>query len=322
MALPSKTKTWGYSANNRITYSSLVQVTRDWALGFKNYLKTLSGVTVKGSSNGSAAAMDASDRWSVAGDITRGSNATSAQSWIVLDFANMGGTEVLLAFRGTSDDHFYISFSPGGNFVAAGTPTHTPTATDECNLQSGSFVSSSTSADRLWTCAGASDGSAIFFLMFRSNALVHSGLLQLCTSAVLSPATFSPATWGFVGGTTLSISTLSSTGQTNGARCFNGSTSGNVTVKVGGEGFASQLAVERFSGTQTVLQGGSAYLIQPTAVWTETASFGGKLGNAIDFWAGNVSQNDGDTYPNDATNQFIGIGDWVFPWNGSAVVRS
>jgi hypothetical protein len=48
-----------------------------------------------------------------------------------------------------------------------------------------------------------------------------------------------------------------------------------------------------------------------------TAAHRGRHGTFFDLWAGLDNLADGDTYPNDASNQFVQIGPLIYPWNGS-----
>ena len=42
----------------------------------------------------------------------------------------------------------------------------------------------------------------------------------------------------------------------------------------------------------------------------------GRHGELFDLWFGSTAANHGDTYPGDATRQFVQFGDLVFPWDG------
>lgn len=78
-------------------------------------------------------------------------------------------------------------------------------------------------------------------------------------------------------------------------------------------------------GTQALfgtsdMQGSSASMIQPLSLWSSSPTAKGKYGNVYDLWYGLATAADGDTYPADASRQFVQVGAFVFPWDGSPLV--
>jgi hypothetical protein len=103
VTLPTKAKTWTIDPCNRVTHTTIPQVVGDCMLGIKNHFLTGTGVTVKGSSNGAAGAMDGTDRWVNSAAVqTRFNGTAGAQSWIVLDCAGAGGGEQLLNYNASA----------------------------------------------------------------------------------------------------------------------------------------------------------------------------------------------------------------------------
>lgn len=323
MALPTKAKTWTTSACNRTATGVLLTNMQELLYRFKVQILAMSGVTVKGSCNQVTGTMDGTDRWTGPTDILRGGSATSAQSWIVLDCANMGGAEFLITYWGAGggDQNCNIAFSPGGNYALAGTSTHKPTATDEIIIQSTGLGGNGV-LDRLWTSMVASDGTGFFFLVAKSGAWESCTGLQLVTTRVLAPSTHSPAVVGFSFGSVVSPATFAGWGtSTAGSRVTpSGGAATNVALFFGAEGYKTSIAGS-LQTSVCELQG-SAHQIYPVSVWSETALCRGPVGNLVDIWAGNVNASDGDTYPNDATRLFVQVNDLILPWDGTAVVMT
>lgn len=327
MALPTKQKTWVFSPCNRITFVSLNDTMATYLFGIKTFLKA-NGYTVKGSCDGTTGAMDAVDRWATkANATTRGANTTTANSWIVLTDAN--GCNICLSYVGATDDVARLSFSPGGLYVAAGTPAFTPTATDEQLFCSGvSLINNTASADRLWSGMVSSDSKLCRFMIARSGVWVGMvwGVELLTPATTLGGAVaFSPAVWGFaytvanmtianVAGASAQYSANSKGGL---ARVVISSVPINIQVGGGGEALANSVAgiVGRFNDIQPELQGANGYPMAPIVCSSGTTSAQGKLGNRIDWWTGRSSgQADGDTY---GTLNFIQVGQLAFPWDGT-----
>jgi hypothetical protein len=314
--LPTLTKTYTHSANNRVVYASLTQTAQDVLFAWKAELK-LRGFTVKGSSDSSAAAMDGLDRWATAANIVRGANTTSAQSWIVLEHAGMAGTEILLAYQGATDDVAKVSFSQGGIWTIAGTATFQPTAADECivHASSDSLIVATTSLDRLWTSAVATDGSGLFFAIARGGVFGRLIYIGLATSAVLAPATWDVPAWGF--STTGTVFTH--------AAAFSGTTIANA--RISGADVNLNWGIETWGAMvcpNNTITGvwawqGNEHVFQPCSLGSTTL---GKAGNVIDIFNGPTNMVDGDTWPNDGTQTLVAVGDFVIPWNGTMPILS
>jgi hypothetical protein len=346
MGLPAKQKTWTITANNRSTFVTVESVCKDVLFGIKQHLKTMTGVTVKGSSDGTTAAMDGVDRWTTAAAISNSvaNTTTAGGSWIVLTSSVLGAEIAISHIGGASFAR--ITFSVGG-YSLAGTPTFHPTtaANDEMFMKIGlsavtttgsDFVNAAATLDRLWSCGKATDGSAWWFTVVRSNVLLDFGFMQKVTSAIVAPATFSPNTIGFdsvSSGNPLLTQTLmynfAAAGANLGpvARANNGIGGGNVSLN------QCTFAIEGFSNTNPAtitdkylfapeLQGGG-FLMATIGAHSFAGTTRGKLGNVIDIWAALQTATLGDTYPNDATRQFLALGGLAgitLPWDGSAFV--
>ena len=324
MALPTKQKTWVIDPCNRITFSSLVQTMREYLFQIKEFLKA-NGYTIKGSCDGTTGAMDTTDRWDSAIKAgVRGANTTTANSWVVL--VDGSGCNILLSYVGASDDICRISFSPGGNYVAAGTANQTPTATDERIITSATTVINATaSADRLWSGWVSSDAKMCRFTIARSGVWTgQTWGVEIMTPVVVSPAVFSPATWGFCyNNGNLTVSSVAGANAFFSANVKGGvarvtvsSVAIDITVGGTGESIADGTggSVGKFNGVLAELQGGSSYPMARIGCSSGTTGARGKLGNRIDWWTGrSTGATDGDTY---GTLEFIQIGEIAWPWDG------
>ena len=318
MALPVLLKTWVISPNNRITFVSLLDTMARYLFGVKAFLK-LNGYTVRGSSDGVTGAMDLVDRWTTFANVTtRATAAAAVQSWIVLRDGN--GVDILLTYQGASDDIARISFSPGQLFVAAGTPTHQPTATDEQVVSSAvSLINATASVDRLWFGWVSSDFKMCRFAVARNSAWVGRvwGIEEL-TQQVVAPAAFSPAVWGFA----LTVGTSYFSAQAGVARPSVSAVPFNCVVVFGVEVLSNNSLI--VAGSKPPMQGGTGYLFHPLSIWSTTAGARGKLGNLIDWWSARFDAEAGSLYG--GAKQFIAVsGSAVsttavaasaWPWNG------
>jgi hypothetical protein len=322
MSLPTLQKSYTFSPCNRITFVSATQCYQDEFVAFKNFLKTC-GFTVKGSSDGTTAAMDGSDRivtpathWN-----TRGATTTSAQSWIVIEHTGMAGAEVLFCYQGGSVNTLKVAISPGGLWTVAGTATFQPTATDELIIMAAgtNLDGGAASLDRLWSGWCATDGSEFDFAIARNGVWVRwlrIGMLD--PVAIIAPAAWAVPIQGF-SISAMAYANLFTTASVS-ARVDPGTgTYGTRTFYVGCEGYNNGTVPAKVTGAGK-LQGAAGKLLTPLSLWDSADE--GKLGNMIDIWAGVAANPDGTTYPNDSSRQFIHVGNFVLPWNGSVVAMS
>lgn len=330
MALPAKQKTWNITPSVQVVGTgSIVTIIQPMVLGIKNLLKAMSGVTVKGSSNSVAGAMDGVDRWTLSTNLVANSNGV-AHSWIVLTFANMGGVDVFIGWDNTNYEQCRMKWSPGGLYTG-GNATTNPTATDEINPNGGGIAASidtnsSTSTDRRYSVGCASDGSAFYVLFARANTFQYHWILQQVPSSVVSPAVFTPAVVSWCNGSgsrptnTAPISN-SFQGRLAGAGTPTSFVTASLVFGVEALGVSAGPAGTSLGGTSD-LQGAGAAIMHPLGIWSPStnATVKGRVGNMIDIWTGLSSAPDGDTYPNDSSRQFIQVGTFVFPWDGSVPV--
>lgn len=162
------------------------------------------GMTCRGSSNGTTAALDGTNRCTTAaGWAVRAANTTTAQSWAVLTGSD--GTQWLFSYTGGSDDIMRVAKSSQAGYVIAGTATFCPTATDEQVVQSGNtIIGATTSGDRVFDVFVDSTAKSWWFIAFQAGvpagALVRGAPYDLGSpSFLVSPAAvLGPQTLGFV----------------------------------------------------------------------------------------------------------------------------
>jgi len=322
LGLPTVVQTWTMSFNNRYVWntSTSTNVAEMGAFAFSlfgvgGFLTSTMGYTVKGSCDGTTGAMDGTNRITAATKwATRNNGSAGAQCWIVL--ADGAGINWCFSYNSASDGTLRLAHSTGGNYVAAGTPSNQPTATDECfDSASSDWVITATLGsrfDQVWHLWGSSDKK-----MFRICTCSFTGVQadgtsfnsyiagEKFTSALASPATFTLTTGGGTVGAvkTYYTATNGSTGHlytwnanfntaysvTLGGdicRVNNGSADGNAKTSAGCEypGGSPNNTNGAWNIDYPALQGRNGYTIFPVEMGSITASFDGKLGNRIDQW--------------------------------------
>ncbi len=242
-AMPSKVKTWSIDPCNRETVASLAEAIGDCYLGIKNALKLMSGVTVKGSCDGTTGAMDGVDRWAATANVqTRFNGSGGAQSWIVLDLANMGGAELLLTNNSASTSGFSWYYSPGGNYAAAGTPNQKPTAADEVTIgASVTQFTNSTTNDRLWSTWVSSDGAALAFGIAEAGNWTAVVFMQAATNRITSGTLQAGVVACYFGSSAGALAFA----QWGTARPVCRVNTTNLALKLGSEGYGTALAGSR-----------------------------------------------------------------------------
>lgn len=349
-------KNWSINPNVRNTFTTLID-TSGWFI-FQNHswLKTHNW-TVKFTSDGvtgPSGAGDTTDRIisSTAASV-RGANASTAQSWTVLQ--NPDGVQLMFAFQGATDDVIRISYSVGGLFTLAGTTTFQPTATDETVFcQGNSVVNATASLDRVMTIWASDDGKAWSNILFRNSALQQVLGFEIVNSAC-APGVFtqpyiayrynslqrsnSPGGQGPVWDPTSTaagaagwfgcLARVRTDGANRLTRC------GAGTIVIPNIANSGTLIEDVFNNNTPALQAGTMPLFPWFITGEKAASLDGFLGTAIDWWIGysaNISTPaQGDFFPGydpadvpgvdpTRTNWFIALGSTMIrPWKNVAV---
>jgi hypothetical protein len=316
VALPTLVKTWNYDVNK--LYATTGTATTDYQQtlrGIKNSLKAFaSGWTVVGSSNSVTAGLDATDRWSTNGDLVWAA-AGNAHSWIVLKQTGLATNfQLCIDLNNASPSAISMVASPNAGFTG-GSTTARPTATDEI---------AALSQDN-WITSG--------FVTFTARVHAWQSNDGQCTRVVGHIGGVPTLFWIFdkaqapVTGWTYAVVAGASKGAdgTNGVLRYADwwSASSWLGGRTPNGTFNAYLSCEGFNGAafgaNLVIQNelDSNWPLVPMAIVSTTAGSRGRLGSVFDLWYGSTAIGEGDTYPDDATRQFVQFGHFVFPWNGS-----
>lgn len=328
---PTAIKSWaaGLLPNVRISFTSLLNTMGNYISGIGNQLIT-KGYTCAGSSNGTTAAMDGTNRCTVAsGFAVRAANTTTAQSWLVVTDAS--GAQTLFAYVGASDDIARISFSPSGVFTVAGTATFTPTATDEQVFLTGvTLIGSTASADRVYTVWVDSTSKMWRSVIFRSSIPVGPLMgVELYDSSALSSPASAPVpsigfAWGPVNLNSVNQIAAAYTANTTGALARITISSVATSVQLGQS--IEQIGnsgLNNFEGQALNLNGGVP-AICGIGLWSTGTlnSVFGKAGNRIDIYRSSDSQACGTLSPSKDwvfinANSSATAGGLLLPWDSS-----
>lgn len=334
MAAPVLQKSWTISANNRIAIASYATL----VLQGGKYLKTIAdtllanGHTCKGSSNGTAGAMDGVNRWtSDAAASVQGATTTTPVSWMVLTDGN--AANILLSFVGATGDIARIAFSPGGLYVAAGTPTHTPTATDESVLFTGtSLIGSSLTDDRIVNVWVDSQAKLMRTCVYAAGALLTGTWGVELVNANRVTLAYSPAIWGFAFTSANLQATAAGLFSAFTANARGGYARINGTVAncfLGTESFNGGAYSQFIQTVKTELQKGIGQAMFACAIGSTTSTRQGPIGDLYDWWIGGLGTAVGGvgaalvvfpggqwmTLPSAAASN----GQAVWPWDGTTV---
>lgn len=316
MSDPVVQKTWTITANNQIVFVSLVVTQGTYLKGIADFLLA-NGYTCKGSSDGVAAAMDGVNRWTtVAAASVRGANTTTANSWMCLTDGN--GADLVLSYVGATDDIARFSFSGSGVYVAAGTATFTPTATDEVIINNITTIGSTASADRFWFGWVDSEAKLCRFVIMRSAVMVGVAwgceLVQSRVTIAWSPTVVG---WSQVAASFLyQYGTGFLDGTVSGGIFIRG---GTTTIK-GGTLLFSVGSGMTWTDVNTENQGTAGFQIAgPLSLGAITSLKIGPLCRFYDLWGTARTGAAGDTWNTKAFVTFSGTRGILFPWDGATV---
>ncbi len=326
MAVPAVTQSWVISANNHYVFSSVLGAMQALAFSIKGFLKTTMGMTVKGSCTAGTGAMDATDRWATAADVTpRNNGAAGSQAWFVI--TDGSGVDYCFSFNSASDDVFRLGISPGGIYVVAGTANQQPTATDEVTAVTiPSWVNTTASGDRMWHLWGSRDKTMWRCVNSRLGAFQSFLGVDRLASNVYAPVTFvglAPVVVMFLNSSAISSGAGASTGSPSvntGARAARVHVNGvDATVLCGGtvEANLGSITSIVFGIERPELQGGGGDLLTTLGCSSNGSLASGKLGNHYDWWVcySNSIAAFGDVFGN--LELFVAGDGIVLPWDGS-----
>lgn len=325
MPLPTLEKTWQHSVNQTVTAQGTTLNTQ------RRSLRTIKNLmigfatnpwTVRGSSNSTAAGMDSVDRWSADSDLV-GNTAGSAHSWIVLRQTGIGSTsEICIDLQSTANSLLVTVFQSNTGF-SGGSTTARPTAGDEIAISTTNSHWGGTlgSADQnvIVNVQQSTDGNCTRVFTFYQN---------FCTGFWIIDKPKAPRT----GWSTPVISSIYSTGSVGVdvpiianyfvhlAGRLKGRFSGAFSSEMSSLGTSSAGALlSQVINTVNAISGDLDFY--DLYFYSLTASNVGTHGRFFDLWLGQVAPpNTADTYPSGGSKDFLQLGDFVVPWNGSTPV--
>lgn len=276
----------GMALNQRLTFTSLNQILSAYITAITTQA-IAKGFTRVGSCNGTTGALDGVSRWSSTAAV-RGANATTAQSWDIIQAAN--GAQTLFAYTGTSDDIATISCSPGGLYVLAGTPTFKPTATDEfIGPSSSTLIGTTTSGDRIANVWIDNAHNSWRAAVFRAN--IVAGTLIGCElfdpAFIVAPGATCPVpVWCFLG-VPVSISSAATVLGPYASVNAGGQTRmvvGGVPMTISMGATCKALGLQASAENNVVQElNGSNFLFRPIGLYSVTTNGKGDIGNRFDW---------------------------------------
>lgn len=357
MALPSKIKTWRYAVNKAQVTSGTTgldykQVMFDIVQGFLGVGMSPACTTpwtCAGSSNSSTAGMDAVNRWSTVADVTWNSSG-AAHSWIVLKQTGIGSNfQVLWTAESSSGGAnpttwlgLYVSQSAG---FTGGSTTARPTATDEQHIHQGATTNQNWLGGLGAPFSSRShvlvsdDGACTRWSMWYAGHCLFAGYIERVRSPVTIPGSPSkiwngdqvPWWGGSYSSTDFTNATKDAMLMGDTSAWYDSSTRiytrlGNIGTPTLNTANNLLFAAEQYGGSSTALvtRGINVpndldgnYPMVPLSLVCNGSGFKGRHGSTFDLYFGNPALIDGDTYPNDSTRQFVQLGDFIWPWDGS-----
>lgn len=176
LRLSNLEKTWEFSINNNIAYTSQILNAKAILFYLKEELKALTGASVVRScdsltvSTGTDIITAYNDATSVAVN-----NDGTIHSWIVIQMVT--GAQVLVSWvvgNTTTPSQLKVLVSPGGLFTSGSTSTD-PTATDSYHqLQSFAYFGAN---DFYWSRGRTTDGKSMYFAVHGNNVSNHCGMI-------------------------------------------------------------------------------------------------------------------------------------------------
>lgn len=328
MSLPTLSLTWQYALNQFVapqgtiltTNRRLLRTIKDVLLAFATNPPTI-GYSSNGTAPGTGTAGDGVDRWTVDGDVIWG-NAGSAHSWFVFRMAQVGATfDLLISCEGSSGTGQTLTVVGSYTGFSGGTSTARPTATDEFIICAGLAALGGTEpgVGFRFHVLYPTAGTQIRFVCYSSGTLVCGFMLGV--ASVPSGITWTTPFWGYVttGAATIFDASGSGNWLSSGAKGRARGNGGTMDLWFTGEGWANT----NFAGNIRIVTGndfaGGAQDLLPIGLASETAGSVGRVGQVVDVWWGVSTNTNADTFPNDASRQFVMHGDMVWPNDGSII---
>jgi len=323
MPAPTLVKTWQHNVNQfSKTEPSYGDNYRDILLFIKDALLGFSGTSwsVVGSCDKTNYNLTGSDFWTGRTALTW-ATGTTAKSWIVLKNTGLGANwQLLLYLTGASSPYYWqllAYVSPSAGFTG-GTPAARPTATDEVQLRDAG--------------SGAGWYAGYTTALFSPVVHVMRSTDGKCTRVAICYNGTSYGCWMFeemvnvpAALTTPWLAVINSYSDDNGYwRYLDYNDTAQFKGRYGTTNYTAFLTSD-FYGSAAVGQNLSLlpqeltneWPFSPMGVVSETTGVRGRIGTLVDIWWGSSYLQEGVTYPNDDSRQFVQFGNIILPWNGS-----
>jgi hypothetical protein len=278
------------------------------------------------------AAMDGIDRWqNVVTDIA--ANTSGTRGWFVYQ-NDVTGAEFLF-WGHTSSNSFQwlrtvIAVSPELGFTGGSTSTR-PTAVDdfEVSASNNEIWGHTAPASQTWMLhmMHSDDGEDTRFWGMSFNNSYFLFMSETAKDAAKNGALIpwngrqNILDWTETNGSVATIANWNDAAQMRGTIDKDASAGGHYEAAfyLSSEHYLSAQLLENFANIGDELA--TEFMMTPVGLTASAVGIRGRHGRMSDFWYthGQVTLNvpQGSTYPSDGTHQFVKLGHFVFPWNGT-----
>lgn len=323
IGLPTIIKTWQRSYNLANTPSGNLETDNDNVLLLLIAALTgfaLNPYSVRGSSNGTTAGLDSSNRWTNIAALVHAAPGV-AHSWIVLRNPATGW-EICIDLATSTVTNMTVVWSPGNAFTG-GSTTARPTATNEKVILSNSvwagFIGASGGQYRLHVMH-ASDGSCTRWYVNHSGINASAYFFESLRDP--SPGWLLPYAASMRSANTTEGTNLDITNWNGAGKWF---AHGPVTDMPMGATLEYYAAAIAWIGSRLDAPNGISGLrtITPQGLYHDTTvNQQGRHGILFDFWWTNPSATTGDTFPADGSHILQLLGDHLVPTGGQFMLVS
>lgn len=320
MPLPELAKSWQFDVNRVVTYQNdELALLQGLVRGVKDSLVTRLGSRLEVTSpwlvtqSSDSINVLESDLWVSDQALVWGPDSTP-HSWIVLAQPGITSTSQICIDLLNEGDLSFV-WAPNG-FGSNGTTSSRPTAAAEIPLASsggggGGGGGGGPSSDIIFHAMQSTDGQCTRVVAYTQGIPILFMLFDRARNPV--------ANWD------LPVTLMVLLAESSGALSYSTLQS---EAKLRGYGTAPMdlfMSTESFGSTigaiGATLNGPNAFdgnwPLTPIGLASLTSGHAGRHGELFDLWFASTFANDGDTYPGDATRQFVQFGHLVFPWDGT-----
>lgn len=336
--IPSLLKSWTVSANNEVTASNYIDMDRSVLLFIKNSMLTLvSGAawTVVGSSDGTTASMiDGVDRWTSTSKINW-SWSPNPFSWIILQQSAIAPNfQVLFSCYHNSEGRFRIYIAPGG-FVS-GTTTVEPTAVDKVaiptettwseypfGIDNQTITVNSAMVPAYMNAFFSNDGTVTRFTCCYNGS--YKGMMGF-EKPINAPVEWTSASFAYCDWAGRSYWNAYYNFDWYDRQGYKGYISGSSVVfdlvsEATSQGGPSNF-VNRMMLT-TVDKLSNEFPFYPLGLYCNTSGRYGYQGDFVDLWhITNYFVTEVAVFPSDGSRQFVKMGAYILPWDGSSIPKT